>query len=119
MGFGLGPGRPFGEDMRILCIDEEKGLIVATACMDGYVSPYIVSDETSSCFVPMGMIEMHHKTLSPESFEGQVACKEMLASGENVTIAKFYDGKIQYLTQNIKLRPYGCRASWRSDVIVK
>ena len=119
MGFGLGPVRPFGEDMRILCIDVEKGLIVATACMDGYISPYIVSDETSSCFVPMGMINMHRSTLTPESFEGQKACKEMYASAENTTIAKFYDGKIQYLTQNIKLRPYGSKASWRPDVFVK
>ena len=33
-------------------------------------------------------------------------------------IAKFYEGKIQYLTQNIKIRPYGCKASWRPDVFV-
>ena len=119
MGFGLGPVRPFGEDLRILCIDEEKGLVVATACMDGYISPYIVSDETSTCFVPMGMIDFHHKSLWPEKFEGQVASKEMYASGENTTIAKFYDGKIQYITQNVKLRPYGSKASWRPEVFVK
>ncbi len=119
MGFGLGPIRPFGEDLRILCIDEEKGLVVAMGCMDGYVSPYIVSDETSSCFVPMPMIEMHRSTLSPKLFEGETACKEMYASAENTTIAKFYDGKIKYITQNIKIRPYGCRGSWRPDVFVK
>ena len=118
MGFGLGPIRPFGEDMRIVCIDEEKGLVVAVACMDGYVSPYIVSDETSSCFVPKPMIEMHRSTLTPEMFDGQSACREMYATAENTTVAKFYEGKIQYLTQNIKIRPYGCKASWRPDVFV-
>lgn len=119
MGFGLGPIRPFGEDMRILCVDEEKCLVVVVGCMDGYVSPYIVSDETSSCFVPLGMIEFHHKSLSEEKFKGQIACKEMYASAENTTIAKFYDGKIQFLTQNVRLRPFGCKASWRDDVFVK
>lgn len=119
MGFGLGPIRPFGEDLRVVCIDEEKGLVVAVGCMDGYVSPYIVSDETSSCFVPTPMIHMHRSTLTPELFNGQVACKEMFATAENTTIAKFYDGKIQYLTQNIKLKSYGSRSTWRPDVFVK
>lgn len=119
MGFGLGPIRPMGKNIRTLCIDEEKGLVVATACMDGYVSPYIVSDETSSCFVPMPMINMHRSTLTPAMFEGETACKEMYATAENTTIAKFYNGEIQYLTQNIKIRPYGCGASWRPDVFVE
>lgn len=119
MGFGLGPVRPFGEGMRIFCVDEEKGLVVVNACMDGYVSPYIVSDETSTCFVPMGMIDFHRKSLTPEKFEGQKACKDMYASGENTTIAKFYDGKIQYITQNVKLRPYGCKAPWREENFAK
>lgn len=119
MGFGLGPIRPNGTDTRILAIDEEKGLVVVTALMDGYVSPYVVSDEISSCFVPAPMIEMHRSTLNPESFDGIRACKEMLATGDNTTIAKFYDGKIQYITQNIKIKTYGGRGAWRDDVIVK
>lgn len=112
MEFGLGPIRPNGSDFRILAIDEEKGLVVAIGCMDGYVSPYIVSDETSSCFVPVPMIPMHRSTLKPEDFNGVSACKEMLATAENTTIAKFYDGKIQYLTQNIKLKTYGAPGTW-------
>lgn len=119
MGFGLGPIRPTDKNCRILCIDEEKGLVVVTGCMDGYVSPYIVSDETSSCFVPAPMIEMHRSTLTSQMFEGQTACKEMMATAENTTIAKFYDGKIQYLTQNIKIKAYQCGGSWRLENFVK
>lgn len=119
MGFGLGPIRPMGRNIRILAIDEEKGLVVANACMDGYVSPYIVSDEVSSCFVPLGMIEMHRSTLKPEAFEGLNTCKEMLATAENTTIAKFHDGKIQYITQNIKIKTYGAQGAWREEVFVK
>lgn len=119
MGFGLGPIRPNGSNYRLFAIDVEKGLVVVNALMDGYVSPYIVSDEVSSCFVPTPMIEMHRSTLSPEMFNGISATKEMYATAENTTIAKFYDGKIQYLTQNIKIKSYGAPAAWRDEAFVR
>lgn len=119
MGHGLGPIRPNGADARILAIDESKGLVVVNGLMDGYVSPYIVSDENSSCFVPMPMIKMHHSTLAPDAFDNVSAIKEMYATADNTTIAKFYDGKIQYLTQNIKIKTLGGRGAWRDDVFVK
>jgi hypothetical protein len=65
------------------------------------------------------MIEMHHKTLKADMFADKQTCKEMMATAENTTIAKFYNGKIHYITQNIKIKTYGSSTSWRPDVIVK
>jgi hypothetical protein len=119
MPFGLGPIRPNGKDIRVYTVDTTRGLVVANAWMDGYVSPYIVSDETSSCFVPIPMIDMHHKTLNANLFKDKQTCMEMLATAENTTIAKFYDGKLHYISQNIKIKTYGASTSWRPDAIVK
>nr|MCR5082844.1 hypothetical protein [Parasporobacterium sp.] len=60
---GIAPNRPDGENIRILAIDEERGLVAAYFDVDGVVSPYIVSDETSTCFVPTSMLDGHHQSL--------------------------------------------------------
>ena len=115
--FGVAPHRPNGNDTRVMAIDEEKGLIVAVSYMDGFVSPYLVSDETSTCFVPLTMIDNHRLSLLPEYFEGKSAFIEMRASAENVTIIKYFDQKMYRITQNINLKPYGCRSPWRKEAL--
>lgn len=112
---GIAPNRPTGENIRILAIDEERGLVAAYFDVDGIVSPYIVSDETSTCFVPLSMIEGHYQSLKPEFFEGKSVCKEMRATGATINIVKMVGNNVALLMQDTSMRPYGARTAWRKD----
>ncbi len=112
---GVAPNRPHGENIRIIAIDEERGLVVSAFDVDGLVTPYLVSDETSTCFVPYSMLESHHRALLPELFEGKSTSVETRATGATITICKLSAGNIQLLMQNTSLRPFGTRTTWRSE----
>lgn len=115
--FGIGSHRPMGDDVRVFAIDEEKGLVAVVGYVDGVVSPYVVSDETSSCFVPMPMIGTHRKSLLPELCNDKNLVEEMKATGETITIVKYYNNKLYLVTQNIKMKSYGSRSCWRDEVM--
>ena len=111
---GIAPNRPSGRNIRILAINEELGLVVSSFDVDGVVTPYIVSDETSTCFVPYTMLDGHHRSLLPEFFEGKSTSREMLATGFTINIVKLSDNNVQLLMQNTSLRPYGGYTPWCS-----
>ena len=112
---GIAPNRPHGENIRILAINEELGLVVSSFDVDGLVTPYLVSDETSTCFVPYVMLEGHHRSLLPELFEGKSTSVETRATGYTITITKLSGGAVQALMQNTSMRPYGSRTTWRPE----
>ena len=113
---GIAPNRPNGENIRILAVNEELGLVVSSFDVDGLVTPYLVSDETSTCFVPLSMLEGHHCSLLPELFEGRSASVETRATGYTINIVKLCGKNIQILMQNTSMRPYGTRTTWRPEV---
>jgi hypothetical protein len=119
MQYMIDPNRPNSNNVRVQAIDVEKGLIIISAYMNGVVSPYIVPDETSTCFVPEEMLWLHHSTLTDELFEGQKAMVEMRAAGENTSVIKIANGQLQHLMQNIKIKPYNAIDSWSEDIFVK
>lgn len=112
---GIAPNRPAGENIRILAIDEERGLVASCFDVDGVVSPYLVSDETSTCFVPETMLEGHHMSLLPEFFEGKSASREMRATGATIDIVKMSGMNVAVLMQYTNMRPYGTRTCWRKE----
>lgn len=112
---GIAPNRPHGENIRILAIDEKRGLVASAFDVDGVVSPYLVSDETSTCFVPESMLEGHHMSLLPEFFEGKSASYEMRATGATINIVKMSGMNVAALMQYTNMRPYGARTSWRKE----
>lgn len=112
---GIAPNRPAGHNIRILAIDEERGLVASCFDVDGVVSPYLVSDETSTCFVPESMLEGHHMSLLPEFFEGKAASKEMRATGATINIVKMSGMNVAVLMQYTNMRPYGARTCWREE----
>lgn len=112
---GIAPNRPNGENIRILAVDEELGLVVSSFDVDGLVTPYLVSDETSTCFVPYSMLEGHHRSLLPELFEGKSASLETRATGYTINIVKLKGKNVQLLMQNTSMRPFGTRNPWRAE----
>ena len=109
---GIFPHRPTDLKCRVLAVDEAQGLVACYATIPGTVSPYIVSDETSTCFVPDNMIEMHRNSLTPERMAGKSLSEEGKATAMVTVIAKLYEGKIYGYHQIIVLTGTGFRCMW-------
>jgi hypothetical protein len=92
---GLGPGRPFDPDARVVAVDEDQGIVVAIGVIPGFVTPYVIRSATESCFVPAAMIKMHNRTLRPEMFPGRHVLLEMPAVAVNVEMVRMHSGKLQ------------------------
>lgn len=111
--FGIPPTRPADPNARLIAVDEEQGIVVTIATVDGFISPYIVSDEISSCFVPESMIDMHRRTLTPEKMKGKSLVKESPATGFTTTFVRFFSGKVQGYNQTVYIAPYGAKLTWK------
>jgi hypothetical protein len=109
---GIGPGRPSDPKARIAAIDEDQGIVVAIGVIPGYVSPYVITKATESCFVPAEMIEMHYKTLRPEMFPGRHMLVEMPAVAVNCEMVRMHSGMIQGLQLFNKLQGPGGSTPW-------
>ncbi|MCR5082567.1 MAG: hypothetical protein K6B15_03745 [Parasporobacterium sp.] len=109
------PVRPEDLNARVLVVDESQGTIAVIGKVDGFVSPYIVSNETSTCFVPKEMIEMHRRTLTEERMKGQKLLEEMPATAVTLQIVRFHSGKIQGTDQIIVLGPCGSHIVWTEN----
>ncbi len=107
----LFPG-PVDPNSRVLAVDEEQGIAVAFGMVDGFISPYVVSDETSSCFVPEAMAENHRKTLTPERTAGKSLVNEMRATAMTTTLVRYHSGKVCGYHQIIVLSNYGSKSPW-------
>lgn len=109
---GLWPMRPTDPNARVIAIDEEQGIVVASAVIDGYVCPYVVPGETASCFVPGCMIEMHRNTVDLEKLKGLKVISEIPASAVTMEILRFHSGKIQGMHRYINLQGPGAKTPW-------
>jgi hypothetical protein len=109
---GLGPDRPSDPKARVVAIDEEQGVVVAIGVIPGFVSPYVVTKTTESCFVPAEMIHMHYKTLRPEMFAGRRMLVEMPAVAVNCELVRMHSGKIQGIQLFNKMQAPGGGTPW-------
>lgn len=105
------PG-PVDPNSRLLAVDEEQGIVVVSGMVDGTVSPYIVSDETSSCFVPEAMLADHRKTLTEERMAGKSLVNEMKVTAMVTTVIRYHSGKVCGYHQIIVLSNYGSKSPW-------
>ena len=111
----LFPVRPTDPKNRVLAVDVEQGLVACYGTMPGIVSPYVVSDEISTCFVPEGMADMHRNTQTPDLTDGKVLMEEGKATGMVTTIVRFHSGKMQGYHQIIVLNGEGYHCPWEKD----
>ena len=109
---GIGPGRPSDPKARVVVVDEEQGVAVAIGVIPGFVSPYVVTKATESCFVPAEMIQMHHKTLRSEMFAGRQMLEEMPAVAVNCQAVRLHSGLIQGIHLFNKMVAPGGRTPW-------
>jgi hypothetical protein len=109
---GLGPGRPSDPKARVAVIDEDQGIVVAIGVIPGFVSPYVVTSATESCFVPAEMIQMHYKTLRPEMFAGRRLLVEMPAVAVNCQLVRMHSGKVQGMQLFNRLQGPGGGTPW-------
>jgi hypothetical protein len=109
---GLGLGRPSDPKARVVAIDEDQGIVVAIGVIPGFVSPYVVTKATESCFVPAEMIQMHYKTLRPEMFAGRQLLVEMPAVAVNCQVVRLHSGKIQGIQLFNKMQGPGGGTPW-------
>ena len=112
---GIGPGRPSDPKARVVVVDEEQGIAVAIGVIPGFVSPYVVTKATETCFVPAEMIEMHYKTLRPEMFPGRKIPVEMPAVAVNCEMVRLHSGKIQGIHLFNRLVAPGGGTPWVKD----
>lgn len=52
MSMGLAPFRPTDPDARVVAVNEEQGIVVVTAMLPGFVSPYVVPRPPSRASCP-------------------------------------------------------------------
>jgi hypothetical protein len=112
---GLGPGRPSDPKARVVVIDEEQGIAVAIGVIPGFISPYVVTKTTETCFVPAQMIEMHYKTLRPEMFPGRKIPVEMPAVAVNCQLVRLHSGTLQGIHLFNRLVAPGGGTPWVKD----
>jgi len=111
---GLWPLRPQDPNARVVVVDEEQGVVVSIASIDGYVCPYVVANETGSCFVPGCMIEQHRRTLNKEMYKGRSVMKEIPSNACTVEILRFHSGKVQGMHRYIHMQGPGAKSPWVS-----
>jgi hypothetical protein len=92
---GVGLGRPSDAKARVVVIDEDQGIVVAIGVIPGFISPYVVTKATESCFVPAEMIHMHYKTLRPEMFADRQLLVRCPPYAANCEVVRLHSGKIQ------------------------
>ncbi len=109
---GLGPGRPSDPDARVAVIDEEQGIVVVIGVVPGFVSPYVVTSTTESCFVPAEMMHMHYKTLRSEMFAGRRLLVEMPAVAVTCEVVRLHSGHIQGIQLFHNLQGPGGGTPW-------
>ncbi len=115
MSMGLAPFRPTDPDARVVAVDEEQGIVVVTAMLPGFVSPYVVPKTTESCFVPAQMIEMHRRTVIPEWLPGRRVLVEMPANCASTQVLRMHSGKLQGLQLFNSLTAPGGASPWPAD----
>lgn len=116
---GLIPNRPTDPDARVEVIDEEQGIVVSFAIVHGYVSPYLVTGATESCFVPDTMIKDHRsylKALDSKVIQSRKVLREMPASVATVEVVRFHSNRIQGMHRYMNLQGPGAVSPWVSKI---
>lgn len=113
IGGGLWPGRPTDPDHgQVLAADESIGVVVSRANIPGFVCPYVVDHENSSCFVPDVMLPLHQRTLEIADTAGKSLLDPMPATATVFEIVLFFDGKVQGMHRFVQLQAAGDIVPW-------
>jgi hypothetical protein len=113
IGGGLWPGRPIDPDHgEVIAVDEHQGVVVSRLSVDGFVCPYVVDNENSSCFVPAMMLADHMRTLDIADVDGKNILEQMRATATTFEMVRFFDNKVQGMHRYIQMQASGGRTPW-------
>lgn len=110
--FGIHPGKPYDPDGRILAVDVEQGMAVAAIDVEGFVSPYVVPDETSTVFAPSSLIEPHRSAMTEELLDSDNTFLEMPANSVTYTLVRYQKGELLGIHQFSLVEGPGARSPW-------
>lgn len=110
--FGIHPGKPDDPNGRVLAVDVEQGLAVVAIDVDGFVSPYVVPDETSTVFAPSTLIEAHREAMSGGVLDTDNTLIETPASAITYTIVRYQKGELLGIHQFSLTEAPGARSPW-------
>jgi hypothetical protein len=112
---GMISTRPGDPNARVEVVDEEKGIVVSFGVVEGFVSPYLTTRATESCFVPTSMIEDHRKylkSLSPDQLKNRNILQEMQASVAVMEVIRYHSNQIQGMHRFMNLQGPGAGSPW-------
>ena len=112
---GNPPGRPTDKHARTSIADEEQGVVVSLAIVNGITEPYLVTHPTESAFVPDSLLRPYVEMLKKQQTSGQFtdpALRQMAATAVTAELHRIYDGKLQGLHLLVNLGAPGFRSPW-------
>jgi hypothetical protein len=112
---GNPPNRPTDKHARTTIIDEEQGVVVSMAVVQGVAEPYLVTNPTESAFVPNALSQPYTDMLKKQQSSGQfkaAAVRPMSASAAVSEVHRVYDGKLQGLHLLVNLGAPGSSSPW-------
>lgn len=111
---GTPPERPTDPKARVI-VDEQSGIALGLATIDGATQPYLVTKPTLSAFVPFAILEPYAKKLREQQASGKYtasAIRSMPATATVAHVIRVYDGKLQAMHLLVHLGPPGSHSAW-------
>lgn len=112
---GVPPDRPTDSQARTTILDEEQGVVVTFATVEGAVSPYLITTPTETAFVPDSFLPPYEALLAKQRAADGGRKPQFIQTRATVTVAqahRIYDGKVQGMHLFEKLGPVGARSPW-------
>jgi len=112
---GNPPGRPTDPQARANIVDEEQGVVVSLAMVEGMTEPYLVTVPTESAFVPNAMLQPYADMLAKQQASGKFtapALRPMRATQVVAELHRIYDGKLQGLMMLHSTGAPGASSPW-------
>jgi len=109
------PERPTDKNARVTVVDEEKGIVIASAIMSGEDQPYLVENPTTSAFVPNDIMQPYLDVLKAQDATGkftQPRVRSWPVTASVTELYRYYDGKIQGMLLLFNMEPYGSTSPW-------
>ena len=112
---GAPPIRPTDVQARTDIVDEDQGIVVSIGTMEGLVQPYLITDPTTSAFVPLSLEQPYLDLLAAQRKTGRFTRPELAPTPASITVAqmhRYYDGKLQGMHLLEKLGAPGAHSAW-------
>jgi len=112
---GVPPLRPTDPQARVDIVDEEQGIVVAQAVVQGVTEAYLAITPAESAYVPDEILEPYHAMMAGLRNSGKNTSpllKTMRASAAAIEIHRIYDNKLQGQILLTNLGAPGAHSPW-------